>query len=295
MTKPNVSRFDALSVRMSIAKDRFTHRRSRGRFQARRTMTLILGAALSVGGVGEALHRGQFLVEKDLDQTTVVRRSGGGEKVVARISGGFAANSVYKIARAVPDTILAERRDLFDASWLGLGNPPSRSGADADELTLLTQSVREDFFRTLPFGEIIHTKAEKYDVDPALVAAVIEAESRFKQRARSPRGARGLMQLMPRTGRWMGARDLYNPEQNVDAGVKYLKYLNERFDGNLKMTIAAYNAGEGTVKRYDGIPPYRETRTYVKRVMNNYEKRNRELEKFTAERAEGPESDTEAR
>lgn len=294
MTKPKVSRFDALSVRLSIAKDRFTHRRSRSRFQTKRTMTLILGAALSVGGVGEALHRGQFLVEKDLDQTTVVRRSGGGEKVVARISGGFAANSVYKIARAVPDTILAERRDLFDASWLGLGNPPSRSG-DSEELTLLTQSVREDFFRTLPFGEIIHTKAEKYDVDPALVAAVIEAESRFKQRARSPRGARGLMQLMPGTGRWMGARDLYNPEQNVDAGVKYLKYLNERFDGNLKMTIAAYNAGEGTVKRYDGIPPYRETRTYVKRVMNNYEKRNRELEKFSADRAEGPGSDAEAR
>jgi soluble lytic murein transglycosylase-like protein len=93
----------------------------------------------------------------------------------------------------------------------------------------------------------------------------------------------------------MGARDLYNPEQNVDAGVKYLKYLNERFDGNLKKTIAAYNAGEGTVKRYGGIPPYRETRTYVKRVMNNYEKRNRELERFSAERAEGAESDAEAR
>jgi hypothetical protein len=295
MTKPKVSRFGALSVRMSIAKDRLTRQRSRGRFQTKRTMTLILGAALSVGGVGEAFDRVQFLVEKDLDQTTVVRRSGGGEKVVARISGGFAANSVYKIARAVPDTILAERRDLFDAAWLGLGDPSSMSAGDSKELTLLTQAVREDFFRTLPYGEIIHTKAEKYDVDPSLVAAVIEAESRFRKRAVSPRGARGLMQLMPRTGRWMGARDLYNPEQNVDAGVKYLKYLNERFDGNLKQTIAAYNAGEGTVKRYGGIPPYRETRTYVKRVMNNYEKRNRELEKFTAERAESVESDAEAR
>ncbi|MHB0969356.1 MAG: lytic transglycosylase domain-containing protein [Thermoanaerobaculia bacterium] len=289
MTKPKISRFDALSVRMSIAKDRLTRRRSRGRFQTKRTMTLILGAALSVGGVGEAFDRVQFLVEKDLDQTTVVRRTGGGEKVVARISDGFAANSVYKIARAVPDTILAERRDLFDASWLGLGDPPKING-NSEELTLLTQAVREDFFRTLPYGDIIHTKAEKYDVDPALVAAVIEAESRFKQRAVSPRGARGLMQLMPRTGRWMGARDLYNPEQNVDAGVKYLKYLNERFDGNLKKTIAAYNAGEGTVKRYGGIPPYRETRTYVKRVMNNYEKRNRELERFSAERADDAEA-----
>jgi hypothetical protein len=289
MAKPTISRLDALSIRIAVARDRFASRRARGRFHTKRTMTLILGAALSVGGVGQAFDRVQFLVEKDLDQTTLVRKSAGGEKVVARLSGGFAANTIYKIARAVPDTILVKRRNLFDSSWLALDS------TDPEAMTLLTDNVREDFFRTLPYGAIIHSKAEKYDIDPALVAAVIEAESRFKQSAVSPRGARGLMQLMPRTGRWLGARDLYNPEQNVDAGVKYLKYLNERFDGNLKQTIAAYNAGEGTVKRYGGIPPYLETRTYVKRVMTNYEKRNRELEVFSAGRADGSATETETR
>lgn len=293
MAKPKVSRLDALSIRVAVAKSRFASRRARGRFHAKRTMTLILGAALSVGGVGQAFDRVHFLVEKDLDQTTVVRTSSGGERVVARISGGFAANTVYTIARAVPDTILAERRNLFDESWFPLDS--SGTGGKPAGMTLLTDNVREDFFRTLPYGAIIHSKAAKYDIDPALVAAVIEAESRFKRRAVSPRGARGLMQLMPRTGRWMGASDLYNPEQNVDAGVKYLKYLNERFEGNLKKTIAAYNAGEGTVKRYGGIPPYGETRTYVKRVMNNYEKRSRELEVFSAGRADGFAAEAEAR
>ena len=103
---------------------------------------------------------------------------------------------------------------------------------------------------------------------PELVAAVVQAESRFKPTARSGAGAIGLMQLVPRTGRWMGARDLTNPAQNIAAGAKYLKYLNERFDGNETKIIAAYNAGEGNVKRFGGVPPFRETRNYVTKVKN---------------------------
>ena len=142
-------------------------------------------------------------------------------------------------------------------------------------------AIRKQFFaNAVPFGDIIHEKATKYDVDPALVAAVVETESRFKTNARSQVGARGLMQLMPKTGRWMGARNLYNADQNVDAGAKYLKYLNNRFDGNLTKTIAAYNAGEGNVRRYNGVPPFRETRSYVKKVMSKYEKRKKELKQF---------------
>ena len=76
------------------------------------------------------------------------------------------------------------------------------------------------------------------------------------------------MQLVPRTGRWMGARDLTNPAQNIAAGTKYLKYLNDRFDGNETKVIAAYNAGEGNVKRFGGIPPFRETRSYVQKVRS---------------------------
>ncbi len=111
----------------------------------------------------------------------------------------------------------------------------------------INEALRAEFFaEEIPYGELIYEKAKKYNVDPALVAAVIEQESRFKPGARSPVGARGLMQLMPRTGRWMGARDLYNPEQNIDAGVRYIKYLDKRFDGDVNKIIAAYNGGEGT-------------------------------------------------
>ena len=85
----------------------------------------------------------------------------------------------------------------------------------------------------------------------------------------------------------MGARDLYNPEQNVDAGVKYIKYLDKRFNGDLKKIIAAYNGGEGNVKRYGGIPPFRETRQYVKKVMKNYDKRTKQVEKYEREQLAG--------
>jgi len=103
---------------------------------------------------------------------------------------------------------------------------------------------------------------------PELVAAVVQQESKFIPTARSGVGAIGLMQLVPRTGRWMGARDLTNPSQNIMAGAKYLKYLTEQFHGDQQMVIAAYNAGEGAVRRFGGIPPYRETRNYVQRVRN---------------------------
>jgi len=101
------------------------------------------------------------------------------------------------------------------------------------------------------------------------------------------------MQLMPRTGRWMGARNLYDPEQNVDAGVKYIAYLDKRFKGDLKKIVAAYNGGEGNVMRYRGIPPFRETRQYVKKVMKNYDKRTKQLEKYHQEQVGGsiPEAD----
>lgn len=272
------------SIRWAVATDQI---RLRGRsVSSRRMMALVLGAALSAGGVTEAFDDVHFLVEKNLDGVRVVRKTGEKEKLVADLGSSFTASSVYKLAKAMPESLVSR-----DASYLELDlfqRPEAlteqvqaqQNRSVGKELDLLSDAVREQFFRTLPFGELIHHKAAKYDVDPALVAAVIEAESRFKHRARSPVGARGLMQLMPRTGRWMGARDLYDPEQNVDAGVKYLRYLDKRFNGNLKQTIAAYNAGEGTVKRYGGVPPYRETRTYVKRVLNNYAKRNRELKEF---------------
>jgi len=257
-----------------ISSGRAKKGRSTRGFPGRRYVVLMMGAALSVGGASEALHGVQFLVKKDLDSVRVMRRAGETETLVADVQQSFAANSLFKLARVLPDRYVGHESRLFDDSWFAQKERPA-------SFTLVTEEIQKQFFTTsMPFGDLIFEKSAKYHVDPALVAAVMEQESRFRSRALSPRGARGLMQLMPRTGNWMGARNLYDPNENVDAGVKYLRYLHRRFDGDQKKIIAAYNAGEGTVKRYGGIPPYKETRNYVKKVMRNYEKRTRQLEDF---------------
>jgi len=131
----------------------------------------------------------------------------------------------------------------------------------------MSDQIKADFFfRQVPFGSIIYNEAKKNNVSPVLVAAVARAESSFHPTARSQRGAVGLMQLVPRTGRWLGATDLTDPRQNIVAGAKYLGYLSERFGGNEDHVIAAYNAGEGNVRRFGGVPPFSETRDYIQRV-----------------------------
>jgi len=258
---------------------------------ARGTAAVFLGAALSVGGLTDAVSGVHFVVQKDLDSVRVLRENDEHSTVVANLHDSFAANSLFKLSRAFPESLVTRRNALFDEAWLPHSSkmPVAKRDVFHEEMARINNAIRLEFFaNAMPYGDIIHEKALKYDVDPALVAAVVEQESKFHRTARSQVGARGLMQLMPRTGRWLGARDLYDPEQNLDAGVKYIKYLQKRFHGNVNQTIAAYNAGEGNVKRYGGIPPFRETQTYVKRVLHNYEKRSEELKKFGAERnAEG--------
>jgi len=127
----------------------------------------------------------------------------------------------------------------------------------------------------------VHAKADRYDthitkyskkhnVDSNLVKSVITAESCFKRKALSSAGAQGLMQLIPDTADRFGVTDSYDPQQNIRAGVKYLKFLLDRYKGDIKKAVAAYNAGEGAVDRYKGIPPYKETKQYVKNVLRIY-------------------------
>jgi soluble lytic murein transglycosylase-like protein len=125
-----------------------------------------------------------------------------------------------------------------------------------------------------PFATLIESVALKHGIDPALVHAVVAAESNYQPAARSQVGARGLMQVMPSTARDLGVRSakmLLDPEENLEAGVKYLKWLLERFDGDLTSAVAAYNAGPGAVQKYDGIPPFPETENYVKRVLSKFQ------------------------
>ena len=108
----------------------------------------------------------------------------------------------------------------------------------------------------------------RHGVDAALVESVIRAESAFNPTAVSRTGARGLMQLMPKTALMLGVRDSFNPRENIDGGVRHLRYLLDRYPGNVTLAVAAYNAGEGAVDNHRGVPPYAETQQYVLRVLN---------------------------
>ena len=119
---------------------------------------------------------------------------------------------------------------------------------------------------------IIFRAGEHAGVDPRLIHSVIQQESRYDPNAASAAGAKGLMQLMPDTGKRFHCADLTDEQCNVEAGTKYLAWLLKRFNGDVSLTLAAYNAGEGSVDKYKGIPPYHETETYVKKIVANYGK-----------------------
>jgi hypothetical protein len=126
------------------------------------------------------------------------------------------------------------------------------------------------------YDTLIAAAAERHKVDYALIKAVIQAESNFDHRAISPKGAQGLMQLMPQTASSLQVRDSFEPEANIDGGVRYLRYLINVYGGDLRLALAAYNAGEKAVAKHRGIPPFSETRTYVHRVLDRYERYRKE-------------------
>jgi hypothetical protein len=177
---------------------------------------------------------------------------------------------------------LAVLDELLD--WIGTGNSRFEVTRPSDVVSAIRERPRsfalfhswsgpEDRGRIIngmPYGGIIRRAAQRYSVDELLVAAIVEAESSFNAEAISPVGAVGLMQVMPSTAATFGGGDPWNPAVNVDLGARYLSRLLNRFDGDLELALAAYNAGPGAVDRYDGMPPYRETRAYVRKVLSRY-------------------------
>lgn len=131
-------------------------------------------------------------------------------------------------------------------------------------------SDSRDYKDTIDYHSIVHEKATKYNLDPLLVKAVIKTESNWNERAVSRKGAMGLMQLMPSTANDMNVRNPFNPEENIEGGVKYLRYLLERFNGELTLALAAYNAGPKWVEKFGVIPPITETKQYVNKVLALY-------------------------
>ena len=148
--------------------------------------------------------------------------------------------------------------------------PATATPVPAEEPSFAFQFDPQHPVPAVAYGAVIYEAAKKHSLNPALVAAVVRTESGGRVKAVSRKGACGLMQIMPATGKRFGLRraDLFDAGKNVDAGSRYLAWLLNRYDGDLSKSLAAYNAGEGTVDRYGGVPPYRETRGYVQRIFS---------------------------
>ncbi len=146
--------------------------------------------------------------------------------------------------------------------------PEIKCGEDIDRPEFQNKKIR--LIKPKAYRHIIFTKSKKYEIEPSLVYAVIRVESNWDTMALSRSGAKGLMQLMPSTAKELNVKNPFDPEENIDGGIRYLKYLLDKFNGDITLALAAYNAGPNKVRKFRGVPPIKETRRYVKRVLSFY-------------------------
>lgn len=159
-----------------------------------------------------------------------------------------------------------------DEGVLHLTNMPSDPNAKYVVVMREKRILFQPTIDVTKYDHLITKAADKFKLDSALIKAIIKAESNFNHKAVSPVGAQGLMQLMPKTASYLNVDDSFHPEKNIEGGARYLSYLLKTYRGNLPLALAAYNAGEKAVAKYNyNIPPYKETQNYVRRVLSFYE------------------------
>jgi hypothetical protein len=211
----------------------------------------VASAGIAVFADGRSLKIDAYAVEEEVVHLTL---QGGGKLTLP----------LLRVDRIVDDEIVtpevvAEVKKIVEEG----GVFPRRSWRFSDDSLPLWQSK---------YNDIIVKAARFHDVDAALVSAVIKAESDYDPKTVSHKGARGLMQLMPATAKRFGVSNSFDPEQNIYAGTKYLRWLLDKFDDNADLAVAGYNAGEGNIMKYDGVPPFRETVTYINRIARHIRK-----------------------
>lgn len=205
---------------------------------SRKASFAVFGAVL-FAAVAAAPARADYAVLKSGMRLHITGYERVGDQIHLTMTGGSAVVSADQIVTIEPE-------DIFTA----IVPPPSAPGTE-------------------PFSQLIHAAAAKHGVDEKLIAHVIAAESNFNPHAVSRKRAQGLMQLLPKTAALYSVGNVFDPAQNIDAGTHYLKDLLARYRGNLPLALAAYNAGPEMVDRYGGIPPFRETQSYVRRITTN--------------------------
>jgi soluble lytic murein transglycosylase-like protein len=197
--------------------------------------SLVLAAAALLLGPASAARADIALLTNGTTLKVTAQRRDGATVMLALKGGGEVGVAAAELRGVVPDEVLEEVE------------APASAGND--------------------LAALIVAAARRHHLDPELVRAVVSVESGFRPDAVSPKGAQGLMQLMPATARSLGVKDAFDPADNVDGGVRYLRALIDRYDGDVKRALAAYNAGIGAVARHGGIPPYPETLVYVSKVL----------------------------
>jgi soluble lytic murein transglycosylase-like protein len=220
-----------------------------------RRLALFLLVALVLPLLAAAPARAELVLLQGGDVLKVKSYELGDERARLTLpSGGVLTVSLMRIDRILADEILP---------------PPEVPPAVEQAATVILDFPTDAVAPSTPYGAEVLVAARKFQLNPQVVAAVMRVESAYDHRALSRKGARGLMQLMPATAARFGVakHELFEPMRNIEAGTRYLRFLVDRFDGDAVRVFAAYNAGENAVERYGGVPPYRETQEYVRRVL----------------------------